>query len=559
MHWVCLLFFLFFTYEAHAQQRIIGPADPSRINKDIHDNKPISTPQVSTGISESNGEKTLNIPANADKIKFVLKTLKISGVESIDKSVISDLYKDKIDQEVSLKEIYEIADSITKIYADKGYILSRAIVPAQEIDKGNVLIKVVEGKIGEVKLEGEVPNRKFLNPALDRMSSSKPMNVYELEKQVLMLNDLAGIKFKSILKPSKIEGYVDLILMAEEVKYQNNIYVNNYGSKYIGPIQGTAKLGLNHSFLLPFNQTDASISQARESNELRYFDISHSIPINTLGTKLTLKASNSKAHPGYTQKRLRINGRTSNYEALLNQTIIRSRVQNLTASFGFNIKDNKTDVLNAAFIREKIRSVKLSATFDRVDDFRGINVFGATYTQGLKTFGASKKGQPNLSRSKGIPDFKKYEASLSRYQALPLQLSALAVINGQYTNNPLLSSEEFGYGGATFGKAYDGSEILGEKGFVGMVELRYDGISDSFQTHIQPFIFYDFGSVWNLDNTLDKHVKASSSGLGFRMEHDIGLYGVFTVAKPLDRKQATPIHSKKKDAPRYGFQIGLKF
>jgi hemolysin activation/secretion protein len=554
------LLVIFLSYDAFAQNRLVGPADPSRVGQDLKDKKLLQAPESRSVLPSSNTEKVLNAPANSGKIKFVLKSLKIKGVESLDKSTVRNIYEDKIGKEVSLLEIYEIADKITQAYASEGYVFSRAIIPAQEIEKGNVTIKVVEGKIGKVSLEGDIPNRAFLDAAIASMSNEKPLRIYDLEKQVLLLNDLAGVKFKSILKPSGKEGVVDLVLVAEKVSYENQVYFNNYGSKFIGPLQGALKLGLNHSYILPYNQTEFAYITSQDNRELKFFELEHSLPLNTLGTKLSLKVSSSEARPGFTQKKLNIIGRTNAYEASMFQSIIRSRSQNLNASFGMNSKDNKTDILSKTpFIREKIRSIKLSATYDRVDDFKGINVLNINYTQGLKTFGASKRNAPNLSRAKGLPDFKKYEGSLSRYQALPYDLSAIGLLIGQFTNNPLLSSEEFGFGGSTFGRAYDSSEILGDKGVAGMLELRYDGIPKAYNMQFQPFVFYDFGHVWNVNSDQGKHVNAASGGLGLRLDHKIGAFGIFTIAQPFDKRQSTPLHSKKGDEPRYGFQIGLKF
>lgn len=553
------LLVIFLSCDAFAQTRLVGPADPSRVSKDLQEKKINEVPQVKSGLAESSGEKVVNAPANADKISFVLKALEVQGVQSIGKEIIKDLYEDKIGSEISLLEIYKIAEDITQLYSSKGYVLSRAIVPAQEIDKGNVKIKVVEGKIGEVKLEGEIPNKKFISPALDRITEATPLNVYELEKQILLLNDLAGVKFRSILQPAGKEGVVNLILVAEEVKYENQVYVNNYGSKFVGPLQGVVKLGYNHSILLPFNQTEFSYIMSKHKDELKYFDFAHSLPLNTLGTKLSLRASNSKVKPGYTQKRSEIDGRSNTYDASISQSIIRSRIQNFSASFGVSAKDNKTDTLRTPFVREKIRSLRLSATYDRIDDFRGINVASATYSKGLRIFGSSGRNERNLSRAKGRPDFQKYEGSLTRYQVLPADLSLLGTLIGQYTSDPLLSAEEFGYGGSSFGRAYDSSEILGDRGFAGMAELRYDAIPKVLGLKIQPFIFYDFGRIWNIDTGQEKFANASSGGVGFRLDHPIGIFGIFNVAQPMDKKQLNPIHSKSKDKPRYGFQLGLKF
>jgi hemolysin activation/secretion protein len=334
---------------------------------------------------------------------------------------------------------------------------------------------------------------------------------------------------------------------------------NNYGSKFLGPIQGSIKVGMNHSYVLPFNQTDVTVYSADDPKELKFFNLTHSTPLNTYGTKLKLDASHSEAVPGSTQKRLDINGKTNTYQVELSHPILRSRIQNLRVSGGLSIKDNRTDLANSPFVRDKIRTVKAGMHYDRSDSFRGINGLSVTYTKGINGLGSSKNGGSNLSRSKGKVDFSKVEGTLSRYQGLPYDFTLLGMLIGQYTNDILLSAEEFGYGGPAFGRAYDSSEILGERGIAGLVELRYMGVPRLYGANVMPFAFYDFGRVWNLDPGQTNFVNASSGGVGFRAEHNTGVYATFTVAQPMDKHQANPIHGKGGRDPRYGFQLGFRF
>jgi hemolysin activation/secretion protein len=45
---------------------------------------------------------------------------------------------------------------------------------------------------------------------------------------------------------------------------------------------------------------------------------------------------------------------------------------------------------------------------------------------------------------------------------------------GQYAFTPLLVPEQCGFGGRTFGRAFDPSELLGDHCLMGTAELRYD-------------------------------------------------------------------------------------
>jgi hemolysin activation/secretion protein len=47
---------------------------------------------------------------------------------------------------------YERAERITKAYKDKGYVVARAFVPAQDVRDGVVEIRVVEGRYERIDI-----------------------------------------------------------------------------------------------------------------------------------------------------------------------------------------------------------------------------------------------------------------------------------------------------------------------------------------------------------------------------------------------------------------------
>ena len=71
-------------------------------------------------------------------------------------------------------------------------------------------------------------------------------------------------------------------------------------------------------------------------------------------------------------------------------------------------------------------------------------------------------------------DFTKIETTVSRTQPLPANFSLFVAGYGQYAFTPLLVSEQCGYGGRFFGRAFDPSQMLGDHCWAALGELRYD-------------------------------------------------------------------------------------
>lgn len=94
-------------------------------------------------------------PPQASGIRFILREVLIEGNSSVVEQQIRAAYIDLIDTEVSIAEVFNLANEITSIYGDLGYPLSRAIIPAQEIDARGILrVAVVEGFANNVTIAG---------------------------------------------------------------------------------------------------------------------------------------------------------------------------------------------------------------------------------------------------------------------------------------------------------------------------------------------------------------------------------------------------------------------
>jgi hemolysin activation/secretion protein len=81
----------------------------------------------------------------ADRIKFALSGINVDGSTVYSGRDLLPLYESFLGSEVSLTDVFQIARRITVKYRGDGYILSRAVVPAQQIQAGVVTIDVVEG------------------------------------------------------------------------------------------------------------------------------------------------------------------------------------------------------------------------------------------------------------------------------------------------------------------------------------------------------------------------------------------------------------------------------
>jgi hemolysin activation/secretion protein len=75
-------------------------------------------------------------PPGADEIKVTLTGVSLSGNTAFSEAELAPLWERYLGREVTLAELWAIPAAITVHYRNAGYVLSRALIPPQEITSG---------------------------------------------------------------------------------------------------------------------------------------------------------------------------------------------------------------------------------------------------------------------------------------------------------------------------------------------------------------------------------------------------------------------------------------
>ncbi|HEV2676331.1 MAG TPA: ShlB/FhaC/HecB family hemolysin secretion/activation protein [Aliidongia sp.] len=493
-------------------------------------------------------------PANAEKVQFVLSRVTIEGAVALPADSFAPVYGARVGQTVTLAEVYQWADAITRAYRDAGYILSRAVVPAQKISGGAVRISVIEGYINQVTVQGDSSPK--LVAYGEQLKASRPLKSEDLERYLLLANELPGLTVRSVLNPSAtVPGASDLTLVATEKTLDFNFELDNRGTRYIGPWQGYASVGIND--VLGLNErTSFRYATTPSIRELSYMELDESVPIDDDGTSLLFTASRTRAAPGFTLADL---GTHTTAETLLfgvKHEFIRQRSEDLTVGLNFDYRDGTTrlklvpgDLTPTS--DDKVRALRLNGTYDVADALDGQDQVNFELSHGLPILNASRFASPIASRLYGDPEFSKLVVGVARTTGLGGDFAVLTALQGQTAfGGALLQGEQFGLGGAAFGRGYDPSEITGDDGIAGKIELQWTpNLNLGELRYTQFYTFYDLGEVVTRHTNLPFNglrdvgggtVNASlaSAGVGTRLALFDNYTSNIELAKPLTRELA---------------------
>lgn len=499
-------------------------------------------------------------PAGAENIRFELSGVQIDGLTAFTPAQLEPIYANKLGTTVSLADVYAIATALTTHYRNNGYILTQVIVPPQTIDGGIVHLQAVEGYIDNVTVEGKDKENalKLIRAYAAGLKTGKPLNVRDLERQLLLINDLPGVEARSVISPSpSATGGADLRIIVERDPFEAVVSVNNYGSRYLGPNQLDMMAAANS--LLGLNERMTAQMVTTLGSELNYAAVGYDQPVGRYGTIVSLAANYSNTDPGFDLKPFDVKGRSEFYSLKVAHPFIRSRHQNLTL---YTQLDSR-DVYSKSIVDRRtdhIRALRLGGRYEFLDTLFGAGVNSAELeiAKGLGILGASDEGDAALSRALADPQFFKGNLELQRLQRVSSQVNVLVAARGQWSADPLLSAEEFGVGGIDTGRAYDPSEIIGDDGVSGKIEVQWNEPKKiSFVEDYQLFGFFDAGKVWNQDATTStqKVNSLTSTGLGLRTTLPRQFSADLTLAVPLSREIQT---EKDKDARLY-FNLSKRF
>ncbi len=430
---------------------------------------------------------------------------------------------------VTLNDLKTAADAITKLYLDKGYLTSRAVLPQQKIADGVVQIQVLEGRLQEIQIEG---NRRLLKSYIRdriRLGAKVPLNSNQLEEQLRLLKiDPLFKNIEASLRPGSEPNSSILVVRVTEAKnFSSAISLDNYIPPAIAPERGS--IALQYQNLSGRGDVLAG-SYAVGTNLGKFdwgasnvFDISYSLPVNAMNGTLQLRTvQNSNRITRSDLEPLGLEAESSYYLINFRQPIIRTLRQEVALSLGFEIQGGQTFLFNDTPFPFGIGPDANGVSRTRVLQFgqdwlrrdsQGAWLLRSQFNFGLGILGATTNPSP-------IPDgrFFSWLGQGQRLQRLGGDNFLLLRSELQLSPNSLLPFQQFVIGGGLSVRGYAQNARSGDNGFRFSAEGRFPVLRNQARTPVlQLAPFLDLGAVWNNSNNPNGSVNQgllAGAGLG---------------------------------------------
>lgn len=480
-----------------------------------------------------------DLTAGETGVGVLVKSISITGAEKLESgNVLQSLVADAIGKNLGFTQLQQLAERISQHLKGKGWLLAKAYLPKQDVTEGNIQIIVTQGHL-ETDQEGRSihierdPGTRLKDSVIqDRLryviSGDSSLDGGELERALLLLNDLPGVQAHATLEKGQASGASRLgVKVSEDARIKGNFSIDDYGNRYTGPWRGNLSGSLNDAFgigdQLTIGGTGAEYLGQGRAN--------YSLPIADNGLQANAHYSYLSYSIGREFTQLGDQGLAQYAGGGLSFPFIRSRAFSLWGMADYTHKILRNSSLGSTTSDKQVDNGVIGFIGQSLDSFNGggMNQFSYNATVGnvnLADIPAELSVDKTSARTQGIYD--KHVFNLARLQKLSDNFSFYAAANGQLAGKNLTSAEKFILGGPSGIRAYPVGEGNGDSGWIANFEMRYDLPYQSKIGNLQLVGFFDTGHIvlnnhgWNgavTNATGRNQYSLSGSGIGVNFTH----------------------------------------
>lgn len=426
--------------------------------------------------------------------------------------------------------------ALLNLYRADGYAFT-AVNAALAAETGRLRFTVVEGRIADVKLEGDIgPAGVQVLRFLRHLTETRPINTATLERWLLLAQDVPGVTVHAVLRPSTDDpGALTLIAQVSRQVADGLLTADNRAFPLTGPEEVLGVLDAN-SFTQLGERTEVSIYHTN-GNTQNFGQVSEEVFLGGSGLKLRVYGGYGQATPSDPLRSIGYKGFTTLIGAALTYPVIRQRQQTLNLGINFDVVE--TEVRDEAVpggvtvraSRDSLRVGRVGADYALQDlvlggDRGAVNLVSLRVSHGFPGLGGTGDDNPTPGRVGERADFTKLSFDLSRTQTLfqPWAGATVALrgrVLGQVTGDILPPAEQFFFGGPEFNRGFYAGEVTADTALSWTVEAQLNWAFEApllgrvWSVTAQTYAFYDRGEAWqNQRGAADE--RLSSEGIGGR-------------------------------------------
>ncbi len=467
---------------------------------------------------------------NNDRRMLFIKQIIIDGNSVFPEQDLHSLTQSYRQRDVSIAELEELRQKLTRYYIDHGYVNSGAIIAADAFKNGELRILIVEGRLDQVRVKGLDGLREGY--VINRLSDGPgaPFNLPALQdKYQLLLSDPLIGRMNGRILPGTTPGHSILDLDVTRAKpYQLTLFGNNQRPPSIGA-EAFGLSGQLHNLTGLGDSLDFTYITSDGSN--RYAG-GFSVPVSDWGTQAFFHFDEGDAMVlEQPIRQLDIKSQVHTLEGGITHMFINTLRQRLNLGVMLAVRENETTLLDRPFSfvpgepsgRNQATVWRMFQDYTQRWDSHAL-AFRSTFSAGMNALGATpERSVPANFRTlyQQYPDSEFFAwLGQAQYAWQMFDNGTQFVLRGnaQFSDEALLPLERIAVGGLNTVRGYRENQLVRDQGYSLSTEFRLPIIGGNVPsaTHRLTLIpFMDYGEAWNHG---EQAVALYSLGAGFEWQ-----------------------------------------
>ena len=450
-------------------------------------------------------------PADLEGPVFELRSVRFSASELLSEQQLRDIVMPYLGQQVAHSQLMEIVEAVNRTYREAGVYTAVAVLPRQEVREGVVAIRLIEGKLGQIRFEGnEYTSETFLSQWMEQHRGQETVDMPRLQADILEFNRIHDERIRAELRRGESFGLTDIVVTVQEPErgfFQ--AFADNYGYQS----SGRESLGFMYRRQHFLSDGDRAIAYLSGSEGAQSLSLSYNRPL--AGSRWRLGGSASVTRTDLTEGDFA----TSNVQGDSHRLGLESSWLawsgerlwlNLLGAAGYT--RSTTEIAGVVFSDDAILQGQLGAGLNWVG--RNWQITGRQMLAYTDFDDKSDVGDARQNTEETL-----YNGSLTGYvRAGASGFYGLFLSAWQFSDDAQLpGSLSFTLGGPGSVRGYLPSAASGDRGWYGQAEVHYDGWRP-WNVSVEPYLFYDYGEAKSLDRRQDGaediHVETALGAAG---------------------------------------------
>jgi hemolysin activation/secretion protein len=448
---------------------------------------------------------------------FVLGAVNITGATVFSSEELAKSFDPYLASRVGQTELNKIVADITDRYRRAGYLLSYAVLPEQSVASGIVNIRVVEGFISDVRVEGTGYAARSAKAAAEALLKDRPLRTSTLERSLAIIRKIPGVTVKDATlsrSPNDPQLHILTIVLGGS-RVSGIVYSDNRGTIEGARARAYASIAAA-SVVTSGDQLQLDLFGI-PSDKFRYWygQLKASAPLDPNGLRFAASASEGDQFERILSQHQRGNSRQFAGELIL--PLSQSRALEVNGHLSVSDWLSHERIAGVLVQRDRLDVARAWVDIARVSKNRLDVRLGVS--QGLDFGSATKAGDPLATRQFGSAKFTKFNADAQLTAPLSDRVYLRMDSSAQFSTRSLLASEEFALGGSRIGRAYDFNAVTGDGGLGAMTEINYRPRNvTTGPKDLNLFAYADVGAAFRERGSagLPRHQWLASVGAGAR-------------------------------------------